>query len=194
MMNDKQDRILKLNKKLQDFLIANNVEEQLVYGFGNCSSDIVLVGEAPGAQEVIQGRPFVGKAGKNLDDFLLYTGIERENVYITNVVKYRPYRISYANNMVNRAPTKDEIDAFRPFLVKEIKVIDPRVIVTLGNTPLTALSRGNVTIGRVHGMVMDSIVEGKELFPLYHPASIIYNPNLRDVYLKDLEKLKTYLG
>ena len=194
MMNDKQDQILKLNKKLQDFLIANNVEEQLVYGFGNCSSDIVLVGEAPGAQEVIQGRPFVGKAGKNLDDFLLYTGIERENVYITNVVKYRPYRISYSNNMVNRAPTKDEIDAFRPFLVKEIEIIDPKVIVTLGNTPLTALSRGNVTIGRVHGMVMDSIVEGKKLFPLYHPASIIYNQNLRDVYLKDLEKLKTYLG
>ena len=194
MMNDKQDQILKLNKKLQDFLIANNVEEQLVYGFGNCSSDIVLVGEAPGAQEVIQGRPFVGKAGKNLDDFLLYTGIERENVYITNVVKYRPYRISYSNNMVNRAPTKDEIDAFRPFLVKEIEIIDPKVVVTLGNTPLTALSRGNVTIGRVHGMVMDSIVEGKKLFPLYHPASIIYNQNLRDVYLKDLEKLKTYLG
>ena len=194
MMNDKQDQVLKLNKKLQDFLIANNVEEQLVYGFGNCNSDIVLVGEAPGAQEVIQGRPFVGKAGKNLDDFLLYTGIERENVYITNVVKYRPYRISYSNNMVNRAPTKDEIDAFRPFLVKEIEIIDPKVIVTLGNTPLTALSRGNVTIGRVHGMVMDSIVEGKKLFPLYHPASIIYNQNLRDVYLKDLEKLKTYLG
>ena len=193
-MNDKQDQILKLNKKLQDFLIANNVEEQLVYGYGNCSSDIVLVGEAPGAQEVIQGRPFVGKAGKNLDDFLLYTGIERENVYITNVVKYRPYRISYSNNMMNRAPTRDEIDAFRPFLVKEIEIIDPKVIVTLGNTPLTALSRGNVTIGRVHGMVMDSIVEGKKLFPLYHPASIIYNQNLRDVYLKDLEKLKTYLG
>lgn len=193
MMNSKEEQILELNNKLQDFLKKNNVEEQLVYGFGNTDSNIVLVGEAPGAQEVLQGRPFVGKAGKNLDDFLMYTGIERDNVFITNVVKYRPYRISYSGNMVNRAPTREEIDAFCPFLVKEIQIIDPRIVVTLGNTPLTALSKGNVTIGRVHGMVMDSVIEGMKIFPLYHPASIIYNQSLKDVYLGDLEILKKYL-
>ena len=194
-MNGQREKDIELlNKKLQDFMLENNVTDQLVYGFGNTDSDIVLVGEAPGEQEVLQGRPFVGKAGKNLDDFLMYTGIEREKVYITNVVKYRPYRISGSGNMVNRTPTREEIDAFRPFLEREIMIISPKIIVTLGNTPLSALTAGDKSIGRMHGLISRSTVGNIPLFPLYHPASIIYNQNLKDVYYSDLEKLKVYLG
>ena len=167
---------------------------KLVFGEGIKNTKIMLVGEAPGANEEKQGRPFVGVAGKNLDEFLKIVGIERQDIYITNVVKLRPTKNSpKTGNAVNRPPTKEEIDTFLPLLEKEIEEIKPKFIVTLGNVPLKAVTRNQkITIGDVHGQNLD--IEGQKVLPLYHPASIIYNRSLKEIYLEDLIKIKSLIN
>ena len=164
---------------------------QIVTGDGFCMSKIMLIGEAPGREEVEQGKPFVGKAGKNLSEFLEILQLKREHIFITNTVKFRPTKTSEFNTISNRTPTEAEIKQFLPYLLMEIKIICPQIIVTLGNTPLRALLGNNVTVGKLHGAL--NYFEDKKLYPLYHPASIIYNPSLKSVYLKDVENLKNYL-
>ncbi|MDD4003035.1 MAG: uracil-DNA glycosylase [Clostridia bacterium] len=164
----------------------------IVKGDGLAASKIMLIGEAPGREEVEQGKPFVGKAGKNLAEFMQVLGIERKNIFITNTVKFRPVKISDCNTVSNRPPTDDEIRLFLPYLLKEIDVISPKIIVTLGNTPLKALLGGGVTVGKLHGTINN--FGGRTLYALYHPAAIIYNPPLKDVYINDLKKLKNILG
>lgn len=159
----------------------------LVFGEGDIGAKTLLIGEAPGEQEALQGRPFVGKAGKNLDELLEIAGLERQSLYITNTVKFRPTRISDAGRVVNRPPTKEEIELFLPWLKKEISLIAPKRIVTLGNVPLKALMGKNVTIGEMHGQY--AIWQGVPLYPLYHPASLIYNRALRPVYEQDVRML-----
>lgn len=161
----------------------------LVYGEGNIHARIALVGEAPGKEETLQQRPFVGKAGKNLDEFLSITGLRREDIYITNVVKFRPVRFSEKGTASNRTPTAEEITLFKPWLEEELTLIKPDIIVTLGNVPLRALTGSKVTIGEQHGKVYDKEILTTKLFALYHPASIIYNRSLRPVYEEDLQKL-----
>lgn len=164
--------------------------EELVFGVGNPNAEVLLIGEAPGAEEVAAGEPFVGKAGKNLNEFLSATGIARETLYITNVVKFRPYRVSASGRKSNRPPSKKEIALCAGCLEEEISAIVPKVIVTLGNTALQAVLGGEMRIGICHGMVQ--AVE-PPVFPLYHPASIIYRPSLREEYARDMEKLRFYL-
>ena len=164
--------------------------EELVFGVGNPNAEVLLIGEAPGAEEVAAGEPFVGKAGKNLNEFLSATGIARETLYITNVVKFRPYRVSASGRKSNRPPSKKEIALCAGCLEEEISAIVPKVIVTLGNTALQAVLGGEMRIGICHGMVQ--AVE-PPVFPLYHPASIIYRPSLREEYTRDMEKLRFYL-
>lgn len=159
----------------------------LVFGEGDPQAETVLIGEAPGEQEALQGRPFVGKAGKNLDELLELAGLDRKSLYITNTVKIRPTKISPAGRTVNRPPTKEEIELFLPWLKKEIALIAPRRIVTLGNVPLKALLGPKVTIGELHGRFTDW--QGMPLYPLYHPASIIYNRALKPVYEEDVRRL-----
>ena len=158
-----------------------------VFGEGKACCTVMLVGEAPGGQEEAQGRPFVGKAGKNLDEFLSMADIPREDVYITNVVKIRPIRISQTGTISNRTPTAAEIGDFLPWILAEIKAVDPSVVVTLGNTPLKALLGNRQAIGAVHGKAQS--LEGRRLYPLYHPASVIYDRSLRDVYAADVRSL-----
>ncbi len=112
---------------------------KLVYGEGKIGAHLMLIGEAPGEQETIQGRPFVGKAGKNLDEFLAMVGIDREELYVTNTVKIRPTRISKAGRTINRPPTQDEITRILPWLKREIALIQPENNVTHGNMQLKAL-------------------------------------------------------
>ena len=164
-----------------------------VFGDGNIGSDIFLIGEAPGGDEEKQGRPFVGKAGKNLDEFIDVVGLKRENLYITNVVKIRPTNISpKTGKEVNRTPNKEEIQFFLPFLIEEINIISPRLIVTLGNTPLKAITGDKkITIGDCHAKLIKT--DHFDIFPLYHPASIIYNRSLKDVYYSDLKKIREFL-
>ncbi len=165
----------------------------LVYGEGDTGARLLLVGEAPGAREARLGRPFVGTAGKMLDAFLTGVGLAREALYITNAVKFRPTKVGTSGRLSNRPPTREEIALFRPWLLEEITGVAPRVIATLGNTPLRAVTGETLTIGDVHGAPM-WLADGTALFPLYHPASVIYRRGLRAVYEEDIEKLRGFLA
>ena len=159
----------------------------LVFGEGPAQARLMLVGEAPGEQEAMLGRPFVGKAGKLLDAFIAGTGLTRGEMYVTNTVKFRPSRISKAGRVVNRTPTQEEIAAFLPFLKKEIAQVNPACVVTLGNVPLRALLGEKETIGQAHGQMRRQ--EDRLYFPMYHPASMIYNSGLKAIFAQDMEKL-----
>jgi len=175
-------------------------EKVLVFGEGHHDHpDIMLIGEAPGEQETLQRRPFVGKAGKNLDGFLEVVGLQREEIYISNVVKVRPTKTSEKGRVSNRPPNREELALFTPYLYEEILLVEPKLIVTLGNVALKALAGSKAVIGDMHGSPAEVTVTHEKqsatfrLFPLYHPASIIYNRALQDVYQDDLHKLKTLL-
>lgn len=156
----------------------------LVYGEGALDARVVLVGEAPGEQETLQGRPFVGKAGRNLDEFLELAGMDRGELYVTNTVKFRPTKLSPLGRVVNRPPTAEEVKLFLPWLKREIDMIDPACVVTLGNVPLKALMGRGAVIGDVHGRFIER--EGRRYYPMYHPASLIYNPSLKPIYREDI--------
>ena len=164
-------------------------ENALVFGEGPKHAKLMLIGEAPGAQETLQGRPVVGKAGQNLDHFLALAGLSREEIYISNAVKLRPTKTGKTGRLSNRPPTKDEIALFRPWLMREIEEVAPGMIATLGNVPLRAVTGRSLSIGEVHGQVLDAGETGLPLFALYHPASLIYNRSLTDVYEQDVRAL-----
>ncbi len=168
-------------------------DRRVVFGDGKINAEIMLIGEAPGGEEEKQGRPFVGKAGKNLDEFLEIVGLEREDLYISNVVKIRPFKLSpKTNKPVNRPPDKAELSFFVPLLHKEIELVNPKLIVTLGNFALkNVLMDQKVSIGDYHGQLTEK--NGKRIFPLYHPASIIYDRAKAPVYIEDLHKLREIL-
>lgn len=169
----------------------------MVFGEGPSGARVMLVGEAPGAEETRALRPFVGKAGKNLDEFLQVLALSRSDIYITNVVKFRPYKVSAKGTLSNRPPAKEEIACMLPYLLREIEAVGPRVVVTLGNVPLKSLTGDSrIVIGACHAQCMAAAARehAYTLFPLYHPASVIYNPALKSVYLQDLQRLKQYLA
>lgn len=172
--------------------------KKIVFGEGNIKADIMLIGEAPGRQEIEQGRPFVGQAGKNLNEFLQLLNITRDDIYITNAVKFRPTKISpKTNRVVNRPPVKSEIKDSKDFLIGQIKIIVPQIIVTLGNVPMRViLNNEKVNIGDVHGTAQSIYIDNVSysVFPLYHPASIIYKRDLKAVYEQDLLKLKNIIS
>ena len=178
-----------LHEALRAFIagVMPGRENALVFGEGPQHAKLMLIGEAPGEQETLQGRPFVGKAGKNLDEFLELAGLERSQLYVTNAVKFRPTKRSAAGRTVNRPPTREEVSLFLPWLRREIELVRPGVIVTLGNVPLRALTGPKTVIGDAHGTFRE--VEGLRLYPMYHPASLIYNPSLREVYAQDVRRL-----
>jgi DNA polymerase len=166
---------------------------QVVVGEGVPDAEIMFIGEAPGAQEASSGRPFVGSAGRVLDGYLEAIGLDREDVYVTNVVKDRPPE--------NRDPTKEEIAAYAPFLVRQVEVIQPRVIVTLGRfamdyvLELFEMEEQGSKISDLHGQALETEAPYGELVvvPLYHPAAGFYNKDLRDVMAEDFQVLKELL-
>lgn len=187
-----------LNKELKQHI--DDLYQQvtpLVFGNGDPDSQIVLIGEAPGKNEVLQGKPFVGQAGKNLDEFINILEIQKSDLYITNVVKMRPFKVNEETGREsNRTPTKNEIRVFSSFLMRELEIVKPRLVVTLGNIALKCITRDeNASIGSLHGNPIDvALASGKmQTFPLYHPASVIYKADLKDTYLQDLHKLKDYI-
>lgn len=185
----KAQNIKRLNKKI----IKEFSKEKLILGHGNLNSTIVLIGEAPGAKEIEIGEPFVGQAGKYLNEFLEALDIDRDDVYITNAVKYRPTKTNHkTGRLSNRTPTIKEIDSFRKYLNEEIAIVDPKIVVTLGNIPLRAIFNENLKIGEVHGRLMEKDIENNKykIFPLYHPAAVIYRQELKAVYMKDLASLE----
>lgn len=196
---DKTENLKQNNFDLKNYV--NNYFHQdvpLVFGDGPASAKIVLVGEAPGKNEVEKGKPFVGQAGKNLEEFMEILELRRDDIYITNVVKFRPYKINEKTNRTsNRPPTREEIKICQPFLKKELELLQPKLIVSLGNVPLKCLTMDeSAAIGEYHGKPVDiSFTENPTvLFPLYHPASIIYRAELKSVYIEDLHKLKEFMA
>ena len=171
-----------------------NQTKTIVFGEGAENPALMMIGEAPGGDEEKQGRPFVGKAGKNLSAFLEVVGLKREEIYISNVVKLRPTKESpKTGRAVNRPPSAEEIAFFLPYLLEEIKVIAPKVIVTLGNVPLKAVTgEKKAVIGDYHGKPTP-LADGRTLFALYHPAAVIYNRALQETYDEDLLALKAFL-
>lgn len=155
-----------------------------VPGEGNPDSDILFVGEAPGKNEDEQGKPFVGAAGKFLNEMLASIGLERKDIFITNIVKQRPPE--------NRDPTPEEIAAHWPLLEKQIQIIDPKIIVMLGRHSMSKLLPGQGSISQIHGKPFRR-ADGRVYLPLYHPAAALYNGGLRQTLLSDFAKIPLIL-
>ena len=161
-----------------------------VFGEGKPGAQIVLIGEAPGAEETKLGHPFVGKAGKQLDALFCRFGVMREDAFITNVVKYRPV-VRSEKSTRNRTPQPAEVRAYLPLLKTELLHLPPKLILTLGNTPLKAVfalaGEKPPVIGSAHGKIHSLVIEDVSfsLIPLYHPASGIYNRALVEVMEQD---------
>lgn len=184
----------KFRRELESFVreVYEGERKVLVFGEGPLHARVMLVGEAPGEREALEGRPFVGRAGKNLDAFLQGAGLKRDELYVTNAVKFRPVRTSPAGRTVNRPPTQEEARIFAPWLLREIALVGPECVVTLGNVPLRAVTGERLTIGDVHGSFLSA--GGWTLYPMYHPAAVLYNPSLRDIYAADLARLALWLA
>ena len=133
----------------------------------------------------------MGKAGQNLNEFLTAIGLERPEIYISNVVKVRPSRVSAKGTVSNRPPNRQELAFFTPLLLEELDLVRPELVVTLGNTALQALLGKDAVIGGCHGRPRQA--GPRTLFPLYHPASVIYNRSLQAIYQADLQALRKYL-
>jgi uracil-DNA glycosylase len=161
---------------------------QVVFGAGDAAADLMFVGEAPDFHEDKQGYPFVGQAGKLLDKLLAGIGLERSNVYIANVLKCRPPG--------NRDPAPDEIQACEGHLFRQIELIRPRVVATLGNFATKLLSGKPTGITRVHGVEQAVTLGGSRvlLYPLYHPAAALYTPAMLQVLEQDFARLPDLLG
>jgi uracil-DNA glycosylase len=161
---------------------------QVVFGSGDPGADLMFVGEAPGFHEDKQGVPFVGAAGKLLDQLLAGIGLTRPDVYITNVLLCRPPG--------NRDPMPEEISACERHLWKQIELIRPRVVATLGNFATKLLSGRPTGITRVHGQEHETTLGGRRvlLYPLYHPAAALYTPRMLDVLKSDFARLPELLG
>ena len=154
-----------------------------VPGKGNFDADVIFVGEAPGRNEDMYGEPFVGAAGKRLDMILEDTGINREDVYITNIVKCRPPK--------NRVPSKQEEEACNDFIKQEIEIINPKIICIMGNTAYGTLLDGK-EITKNHGKIVEK--DGRKFFVTFHPAATIYNQKLVDELKNDFRRLAEFLG
>lgn len=162
---------------------------QLVFGDGNPESEIVFIGEAPGKNEDLQGKPFVGAAGKFLDEMLGIVELKRSDVYITNIVKYRPPD--------NRDPYPEEKKAFLPYLQSQLEVIRPKVVVTLGRHS-TNCFLPDLQISKAHGEPKRVRLSFKEdasdvleavILPLFHPAAALYNGSMRQTLIDDFAKI-----
>src|SRR6266566_1414334 len=161
---------------------------QVVFGAGSPSADLMFVGEAPGFHEDKQGIPFVGQAGKLLETLLAGIGLARQDVYIANTLKCRPPG--------NRDPQPDEVEACEPYLFRQIELIEPIVIATLGNFATKLLSGRPTGITRVHGQEQELTIAGRSvvLYPIYHPAAALYTPAMLKVLEADFARLPAILG
>jgi DNA polymerase len=161
---------------------------QVVFGSGDPNADLMFVGEAPGFHEDKQGVPFVGAAGKLLEQLLAGIGLTRQQVYIANVLKCRPPG--------NRDPVPDEIEACESHLWRQIELIQPRVVATLGNFATKLLSGRPTGITRVHGQEQETTLGGRRvlLYPIYHPAAALYTPRMLEVLTSDFARLPELLG
>jgi len=155
---------------------------QLVFGAGSPEAEIVFIGEAPGKNEDLQGEPFVGAAGKFLNEMLASIGLERKDVYITNIVKYRPPE--------NRDPTPEEIAEFQPYLKRQLGVIRPKLVAFLGRHSMNVFLP-ELRISQAHGQPVRK--GGQVYLPLFHPAAALYNGGMRETLLQDFSLIPAIL-
>lgn len=187
-VSTKQEQLDAIAQQITVDAVAPELAEQatqLVFGEGNPEASVVLIGEAPGKQEDIQGKPFVGASGKFLSEMLEMIGMKREDIYITNIVKYRPPD--------NRDPSPAEKKAFLPYLQSQLEVIQPKIVVTLGRHSMNCFLP-DLQISKVHGqpkrvrlsLKVDSAdTLSVVILPLYHPAAALYNPLQRQTLIDD---------
>lgn len=174
---------LKDQMEKDESLPLKKVATKLVFGSGNTEAKILCVGEGPGRNEDLQGLPFVGQAGKLLEKFLQLAGIDRKKVFITNIVHHRPPE--------NRDPLPNEIESYRKYLDEIIKIIDPKIIITLGRFSM-AKFLPDVFISQVHGKEYEVIWDGKKvvIVPMYHPAASLRNGKILEAEKQDFINLK----
>lgn len=177
----KQQQLDDIKQKILDDGVTPDLAEgatQLVFGVGSPDAEIVFIGEAPGKNEDLKGEPFVGAAGRFLDEMLGMIGLKRGEVYITNIVKYRPSN--------NRDPLPDEKDAFMPYLESQLDVIKPVLTVTLGRHSLNCFLP-ELQISRCHGQ--PKRFNGRVYLPLFHPAAALYNGDMRQTLIDDFASI-----
>ncbi len=193
-MATKQDRLDAIKQRIVDDKICPELAAtatNMVFGEGSPDAAIVFIGEAPGKHEDLQGKPFVGAAGKFLNEMLEMVGLERQDIYITNIVKYRPPE--------NRDPFPDEKKAFLPYLQAQLEVIRPKVVATLGRHSMNCFLP-DLQISQIHGQPKRIRIQfGKEeemavvILPLFHPAAALYNGSMRQTLIDDFAKIPTIL-
>jgi len=188
MANQKQQLLDELKATIEASDVTPDLKTQatqLVFGAGNPDADIVFIGEAPGKNEDIKGEPFVGAAGKFLNEMLASIGMERSDIYITNIVKYRPPN--------NRDPLPEEKKAFLPYLQAQLEIIQPKIVVTLGRHSMNCFLP-DLQISQVHGEPKRIKLAEKNhpgevlqlvIVPLFHPAAALYNGGMRQTLLDD---------
>jgi DNA polymerase len=161
---------------------------QAVFGAGNADADLMFVGEAPGFHEDQQGVPFVGRAGALLNELLVEVGLSREDVFICNVLKSRPPS--------NRDPQPEEIDACKPYLFRQVELIEPKVVCTLGNFATKLLTRSNRGITSVHGQPQEHELGARKvrIYPLFHPAAALRTPAVKEQLRGDFARLPDLLA
>jgi uracil-DNA glycosylase family 4 len=180
------DTLLKIRTDLGECTRCklHTTRNKIVFGDGNPKAELVFVGEGPGHDEDMQGLPFVGRAGKLLTQMIEAMGLQRNDVYICNVVKCRPPE--------NRAPEKDEVEQCSPFLLRQIDAIAPKVIVCLGSTAAQTVLETNRGISQFRGQWLE--FRGRKLMATYHPAYLLRNPSAKSEVWKDLQKVMAVLG
>lgn len=191
---DKEKQLNELKSKCGEFCKPcelGKTRHNVVFADGNPNTaSIVLIGEAPGENEDLQGIPFVGRAGKLLNEFLEKSDLSRENdLYIINTVKCRPPK--------NRIPTNIEKEACRPIMLKQIEIINPKIILLCGATAMKSFLKGKTPISKIRGEILEIEVNGKKYhaMPIFHPSYLLRNHSIeasspRDLMLKDLKKAK----
>ena len=185
-MEDKREKLKSFFYKINDCRQCelHKSRTKFVFGGGNAAAELMFVGEAPGKNEDLQGLPFVGRAGKILDDLLGSIDMNRKEVFIANVLKCRPPG--------NRDPRIDEIDTCKEYLFEQINIIDPRIICTLGKYSTQLILNTSHGITGLRGKVFHR--DGRTILPINHPAAVLYNPSRIEILQKDFLRIKDLLG
>ena len=186
---DKKQELQNINKKWVEECNCElkKTATQAVPGVGSANAEIVFIGEAPGKSEDARGEPFVGAAGKFLNEMLAEINLKREDIYITNIVKYRPPN--------NRDPLPEEKSACREWLLEELKIISPKLIIFLGRHAMNNFFP-ELQISGAHGKLLIKKFNGistKYFFPLYHPAAALYDGSMREILISDFKKISKVL-
>lgn len=195
MVNGDQS-LFELHEKIRACRLCHlsKMRKNAVPGEGPDRATIMFIGEGPGKSEDIEGRPFVGRAGRFLEESLQSIGLRREDVFIANVLKCRPIELA-GNSIRDRRPTEEEVAVCSPYLDKQIELVDPKVICPLGDTAKAYVFRKyglkEGMIGKLHGKRFK--VGERTVIPMYHPAAALYDAKLRDVILGDFRKLQSVL-